>query len=352
MTTDEQYMLRCLDLARLGKGSVSPNPLVGCVVVHEGIIIGEGWHRQYGGPHAEVNAIGSVRDQSLLPQSTVYVNLEPCSHFGKTPPCADLLIQHGVKKVVVGMEDTFSLVAGRGIRKLRDTGIEVTVGTLEQECKELNRRFITFHQHKRPYLILKWAQTADGFIAPDASVMSADAFEQKRHITGQVVQKLVHKWRSEEDAVLVGKHTVLTDDPALNVRAYKGRNPVRITIDKAGELPHNLKIFDGTQRTLVFTGNPVVQPPNGDVQYVVVDFRVPVWPQICGELYKLNIQSVIVEGGAVTLRNVIGSRVWDEAQVFTAPHIMGEGVAAPAVSGILQQQLTIDGKQLHIYRNI
>lgn len=351
MTTDEQYMLRCIELAGEGRGAVSPNPLVGAVVVCHGKIIGEGWHRQYGGPHAEVNAINSVKDQGLLPESTIYVNLEPCSHFGKTPPCADLLIKHRLKKVVIGMEDPFSLVAGSGIQKLKDAGIEVEVGILEQECKDLNKRFITFHQYKRPYVILKWAQTADGFIAPDANAMSPAEFEQRRHITGLSVQKLVHKWRAEEDAILVGTHTALTDNPALNVRAYAGRNPIRITLDKTGRLPHHLKLFDGTQSSLIFTGNKELTSPNQQTSYINIDFEQPVWPQIWNELYQRNIQSVIVEGGTITLNHVCDSGLWDEMQVFTAPQALHTGVAAPSAKGILQQQFKIDGKQLHIYRN-
>lgn len=352
MTTDERYMLRCIELARLGKGSVSPNPLVGAVVVFEDTIIGEGWHKQYGGPHAEVNAINSVKDQSLLSQSTIYVNLEPCSHFGKTPPCADLLIKHKLKRVVIGMEDPFSLVAGRGIGKLKDAGIEVEVGVLGKECKELNKRFIIFHQQERPYIILKWAQTIDGFIAPDATAMNPEEFEQKRHITGVMVQKLVHKWRTEEDAILVGKNTAITDNPALNARAWKGRNPVRITLDRKGELPQQLKILDGTQRTLVFTGNPNMQSPNAQTEYIVIDFSTNIWPQISHVLYRSNIQSVVIEGGAITLNHVIESGIWDEAQVFTSPQTLQSGVAAPAIQGTLKQELYIDGKQLHIYRNI
>jgi diaminohydroxyphosphoribosylaminopyrimidine deaminase/5-amino-6-(5-phosphoribosylamino)uracil reductase len=351
MTTDEQYMLRCIELAGSGRGAVSPNPLVGAVVVHQGKIIGEGWHQHYGGPHAEVNAINSLTDQSLLQESTIYVNLEPCSHFGKTPPCADLLIKHNLKRVVVGMKDPFSLVAGRGIQKLKDAGIEVGVGILEKECKELNKRFITFHQDKRPYVILKWAQTADGFIAPDASTMSAAMFEQQRHITGLIVQKLVHKWRTEEDAILVGTNTALIDDPALNARAYEGRNPVRITLDKTGRLPHHLKLFDGSQTTLVFTGNKELTSPNPQTSYLNIDFEQSIWPQIWNELYQRNIQSVVLEGGAITLNHVLESGLWDEIQMFTSPQTLQAGVAAPSVKGILQQQFTIDEKQLHIYRN-
>jgi diaminohydroxyphosphoribosylaminopyrimidine deaminase/5-amino-6-(5-phosphoribosylamino)uracil reductase len=350
MTTDESYMLRCIELARMGAGAVSPNPMVGCVIVHNNRIIGEGWHRQYGGPHAEVNAVNSVADKSLLPQSTVYVNLEPCSHFGKTPPCADLLIAHRVQRVVTGMTDPFSEVSGRGIGKLRAAGITVETGVLQQECEELNKRFITFHRLKRPYIILKWAQTLDGFIAPDAASMTTDEFEQRRHITGRVVQKLVHKWRAEEDAVLVGTHTALSDDPVLNVRAYEGRNPMRITLDKSGRLPAHLRLFDGSQRTLVFTALQRESLVPG-LEYIAIDFTAPIWPRIAHELHQRNIQSLVVEGGTVTLHNIFISGIWDEAQVFTSPSVMGAGVAAPAIHGKLSGQFGIDGKQLHIYRH-
>lgn len=348
MTTDEQYMLRCLELARLGAGKVSPNPLVGCVIVHQGKIIGEGWHKAYGGPHAEVNAIASVSDQTLLSQATVYVNLEPCSHFGKTPPCADLLIKHNVKEVVVGMIDPFAAVSGSGIQKLKQANISVRVGVLEEECRELNKRFITFHTQKRPYIILKWAQTADGKIAPDKLTMSEEVFAQKSKITGETVRTLVHKWRGEEDAIMVGTQTVLTDNPQLNTRAYPGKNPVRITLDRTGRLFSNLHVFDNTQPTLIFTDNASLASHN-QIEYERVDFSQPIWPQVLVALHARNIQSVIVEGGAFTLHSLITDGLWDEAQVFQSTTVMGEGVNAPHVSGKLTAHYLIDHTQLTIY---
>lgn len=351
MTTDEQYMQRCLELARLGAGAVSPNPMVGSVVVHNGKIIGEGFHQYYGGPHAEVNALASVAHKSLLKEATVYVNLEPCSHFGKTPPCADLLIQQNVKEVVVGMIDPFAAVSGTGIQKLEAAGMAVRVGILEDECKELNKRFITYHTSQRPYIILKWAQTQDGKIAPDASLMSKEIFAEKRKITGAAVQALVHQWRGEEDAVLVGTNTVAMDDPELNTRAFPGKNPLRITLDRTGKLNPGLKFFDGKQPSLIFTENETLQAPNEHTTYCVIDFTQPVWPQICDELYARRIQSVIVEGGAVTLHSLIEAGLWDEAQVFQTTAIMGEGIQAPAVSGKVKDRCKIENTELTIYSN-
>lgn len=343
-------MQRCLELAVNGLGTVSPNPMVGCVIVHEGKIIGEGWHRKFGEAHAEVNAINSVSDKRLLPEASVYVNLEPCSHFGKTPPCADLLISHRVKKVVIGMKDPFEKVAGSGIQKLTDAGIEVQVGVMEEACRELNKRFITFYTQRRPYVILKWAQTINGFIAPDASKMSAEEFEQKRHITGLIVQRLVHKWRTEEDAILVGTNTVITDNPALNSRAWGGKNPVRITLDLNNRLPHNLRIFDGSQPTLVFTSADKTASSN--LEYITINKEQQVFTQILHALYERNIQSLIVEGGAVTINHILAHGLWDEAQVFVSPQTLDDGIAAPKTPhGNILAQTTIDAKQLTIYRN-
>ncbi len=349
MTVDEGYLQRCIELARLGAGSVSPNPMVGCVVVYNGVIIGEGWHRQYGGPHAEVNAINSIADKSLLPQSTVYVSLEPCSHFGKTPPCADLLIRSNVKKVVVGMVDPFKEVSGSGIQRLRDAGIEVVVGVQEAACKELNKRFITFHQQQRPYIILKWAQTADGLIAPEREGLSEEEFAVKRLITGKQEQVLVHKWRGEEDAVLVGTRTALLDNPALNTRAFPGKNPLRVVIDKEGELPSDLKLFDGTQPTLVFT---TTAKSSDSVTYVQLDATQLLWPQMLRELHSRNIQSLIVEGGANTLTHITDSGIWDEIQVFVADKKLNCGINAPAIEGKLQSQTRLSQSTLFIYKNV
>lgn len=351
-STHEQYMRRCLELAQLGRGKVAPNPLVGSVIVYEGKIIGEGWHQQYGGPHAEVNAINSVADKSVLPQSTVYVNLEPCAHFGKTPPCADLLIKHAVGKVVVGMVDPFSEVAGKGISKLKAAGIEVIVGVLEGECKELNKRFIVFNEQKRPYIILKWAQTTDGFIAPDAQTISREEYLNQRHITGKTVQALVHKWRGEEAAIMVGTRTAMLDNPRLDTRAYPGNNPLRVIIDKENSLPLSLNIFDGTQPTVMFTSKQNSAAPNSQTEFVTINFEQPVWPQILTELYTRKVQSIIVEGGLVTLQYLFDAGLWDELNVFTAPKLLYAGIKAPSVSGVLTEQFTIDGSVFKRYRRI
>jgi diaminohydroxyphosphoribosylaminopyrimidine deaminase / 5-amino-6-(5-phosphoribosylamino)uracil reductase len=341
-TQSEMYMKRCLELAQMGEGKVAPNPLVGCVVVHNNRIIGEGWHQLYGGAHAEVNAIAQVVDQSLLAESTVYVNLEPCSHFGKTPPCADLLIQHKVKKVVVGMVDPFPEVAGTGITKLKAASIDVEVGVLESQCKDLNKRFITFVEQKRPYIILKWAQTSDGFLGPDAQTVSPEIYANQRHITGKTVQVLVHKWRGAEASIMVGTSTALLDNPRLDTRAFPGSNPIRVVVDKEASLPHTLHLFDGSQPTLVFTAQDKFFSPNAQTEYITLDFTQAVWPQIVAALYARKIQSIIVEGGLVTLNFILQSGLWDEAQVFTTPKILGKGVKAPEVSGELVESFTID----------
>ena len=303
MITDEQFIRRCFDLALRGIGSVSPNPLVGCVITHNNEIIGEGWHQKYGGPHAEVNAVASVTDKSLLSSATVYVNLEPCAHHGKTPPCADMLVAHRVKKVVISNVDSNELVAGKGIEKLRNAGIEVITGVLEQEGRYLNRRFFTFMEQRRPYIILKWAQTSDGF-------MSRGSNDPSR-ISNDLSQQLVHRWRSEEDAFLVGTQTAATDNPKLNVREWSGRDPVRIVIDRNGRLDKSLHLFDGTQTTIVYK-----------------DFN-----EIVGDLFHRKIQSLVVEGGATTLNLFISSGLWDEARIFVAPMEFGSGLKAPTLPG-------------------
>lgn len=337
-------------MASNGLGNVSPNPMVGCVVVHQNRIIGEGWHQRYGEAHAEVNAIRSVADKTLLAESTVYVTLEPCSHFGKTPPCADLLIKHQVKKVVVGMVDPFEKVSGQGIQKLKDAGIQVEVGVLEEQCRELNKRYLTYLQHKRPYVFLKWAQSVDGFMAPDAGSMSAEEFERKRHITGLVVQRLTHKWRGEEDAIMVGTRTVETDNPSLNTRAWPGRNPLRITIDKNLRLPASANMLDDSQPTLVFTAK--TQSSTIHTHFVTIDFNGNVPAQILQTLYERHIQSVIIEGGSITLNHFIEQGLWDEIQLFESPALLGAGVKAPVITGKpITLQTQIDHKTLTIYRN-
>lgn len=336
MTTDQQFMQRALELAQLGQGHVSPNPMVGCVIVYEGKIIGEGYHRSYGGPHAEVNAVNSVHDQSLLSKSTVYVTLEPCSHFGKTPPCADLLVRHQVKKVIICNEDPNPLVAGKGIQKLRNAGIPVETGLLKEKGLFLNRRFFTSFEQKRPYVILKWAQTADGLVA-------RKNYDSK-WISNARSRQLVHKMRAEEDAILVGKNTAHFDNPALTVRDWYGRNPVRIVLDKSRTLDSELNLFDGEVETLCFTS--VSQPNSSKFTCVVQEEITPA--SILSELHERKIQSLIVEGGSTTLQQFIDAGYWDEARIFTSETLFGEGIAAPVISGGVQETLDVQGDTLQI----
>ncbi len=339
-------MQRCLELAQNGVGSVSPNPLVGCVIVYDNKIIGEGWHKQLGEAHAEVNAIDSVKDKSLLAESTLYVNLEPCNHFGKTPPCANLIIEHKIKKVVVGMVDPFEKVAGQGIKKLKDAGIDVEVGILEEDCKFLNRRFIKFVTQQKPYVILKWAQTWNGFIAPDANKTSAEEFEIQRHITDRIVQKLVHKWRTQEDAIMVGTNTALLDNPALNAREWKGRNPTRIVLDRNLRLPFNLKLFDKSESTIVFT--ELKKESEHNLTFIQLNFEKNWLNEMLNELYKLNIQSVVIEGGSQLLNAVIDNKIWDEAIIFTSPKTINDGIKGPLIYGNKIQQENIDGVVMNV----
>lgn len=335
---DEHFMRRAMELALLGRGHVSPNPMVGCVVVHNDTIIGEGWHRQYGQAHAEVNAIEAVADKMLLPQSTVYVNLEPCAHFGKTPPCADLLVQCRVKRVVVSNVDPNPLVDGGGIKKLRQAGIEVTTGVLEKEGHALNRRFFHFLQHKKPYIILKWAQTADGFLAKENY--------DSKWISNTFSRKLVHKWRAEEDAILVGTRTVFHDNPTLSVREWSGRNPVRIVIDRFLKLSRTLKVFDGTQPTLVYNVLKHEEHPN--LIFIRLD-EDDFLHRLMEDLYSRNIQSVIVEGGAFTLQSFIDAGLWNEARVFTAPRAFKKGIPAPQLRGTLAATEKVADDWLQIF---
>jgi len=339
-SADELFMQRALDLAQLSIGTVSPNPMVGCVIVHNNKIIGEGRHERYGAAHAEVNAVASVVDPLLLSESTVYVNLEPCSHFGKTPPCADMLVKHRVKKVLITNTDPNPLVSGKGIEKLKAAGIEVVTGILETQGRELNRRFFTFMEKKRPYLILKWAETSDGFIA-------RENFDSK-WISNEHSRKLVHKWRSEEDAVLVGTGTALHDNPALTVRDWAGRNPVRIVIDRFGKLPQTLALFDGSQQTICYTTHR--DESEKDLAYVKLpetDFITA----MLNDLFKRNIQSIIIEGGATTLSQFLKERLWDEARIFTSPEQFGSGIAAPKITGNLISRESVFTDTLAIYRN-
>ena len=348
MNIHEHYIKRCIQLAKNGLGRTYPNPMVGSVIVHEGKIIGEGWHQQAGGPHAEVNAINSVADFSILKKSTIYVSLEPCSHYGKTPPCSDLIIARGIKKVVIGTVDPFAEVAGRGIKKLLDAGREVTVGVLEKDCQELNERFFTFHNKKRPYIILKWAQTEDAFIAPEQMQERKPVW-----ITNKYSNQLVHKWRSEEQAILVGTNTAIADNPKLNTRHWQGDDPVRVVLDREGKIPQQSALFDGSVKTILLTEaaseSAKLQQENLFMEFL--KFENPLPPQICDILYKHELQSVIVEGGSQMLQTFIDADLWDEARVFTGNKSFGNGVKAPNFSAAKISEEEIETDILKIYKN-
>jgi diaminohydroxyphosphoribosylaminopyrimidine deaminase/5-amino-6-(5-phosphoribosylamino)uracil reductase len=322
-------MLRCIELARLGAGETAPNPMVGAVIVHDQKIIGEGFHREFGGPHAEVHAVNAVKDKDLLRGSTIYVSLEPCSHHGKTPPCADLIVAHHIPHVVVGSVDPFAGVAGKGIEKMRKAGIRVDVGVLEEECLALNRPFFTFHRLKRPYIILKWAQTQDGFIDVERSY--PELHGKPTWISNELSRVMVHRQRTEVAAVLIGTNTALKDNPSLTVRVWSGRQPVRLVLDRQNRLPAHLHIKDGKAPTIIFTGEDV--PFGENPEYVRLDFQQGVIGQILHFLYERELQSVVVEGGRRLLQSFIDEGMWDEAWVFTGPCWFGAGVAAPRLNG-------------------
>lgn len=327
MKTHEKYINRCLELAKNGLGTTYPNPLVGSVIVYENKIIGEGWHKKAGEPHAEVNAINSVIDKSLLSKATIYVSLEPCSHFGKTPPCADLIIAHKIPNVVIGTVDPNEKVAGNGIKKLIESGANVTVGVLEDECYGLNKRFFTFHTKKRPYIILKWAETTDGFIAPS----SKD--EQKPvWITNAYSRQLVHKWRTEEQAILVGTQTVLDDNPSLNARDFYGNNPIRIVLDKSAKIDSTFHVKDNSIKTLILTENNAFQSTENCI-YETCQFDENVIENTLKILVKHQIQSVIIEGGSKTIQSFIDKNLWDEVRVFKGKNTFKSGTKAPIVKG-------------------
>jgi diaminohydroxyphosphoribosylaminopyrimidine deaminase/5-amino-6-(5-phosphoribosylamino)uracil reductase len=338
-------MKRCIELAKNGLGTTYPNPLVGSVIVHEGKIIGEGWHKKAGESHAEVNAVNSVKDKTLLKEATIYVSLEPCSHFGKTPPCCDLIIANEIPNVVIGTVDPFAKVAGSGIKKLIDSGKNVTVGVLEDECNELNKRFFTFHQKKRPYIILKWAETADGFIAPLSK-------EDKKPIwiTNQYSRQLVHKWRTDEQAILVGTTTVLDDNPKLNARDFSGNNPVRIVLDKSGKISDKFQVKDRSQKTIFITESEKFETTENCI-YENVIFDKSLAHSIANLLYRHDIQSVIIEGGAKTLQTFIDSNVWDEARIFKGQIKFQNGTTAPRLTGFPNHRFDIMDDQLKIFRN-
>lgn len=324
---EEKYMRRCIELAGNGLCNVAPNPMVGAVIVCDGRIIGEGYHIRCGEAHAEVNAIRSVKDESLLKRSTIYVSLEPCSHYGKTPPCADLIIEKQIPRIVIGCQDPFSEVAGRGIRKLRDAGREVVVGVLEEECKQLIRRFITFNTLHRPYITLKWAESADGFIDKERT-------DGKPVIlSSPLTSMLVHKKRAENDAIMVGRRTAMLDNPSLTVRNWYGRNPIRIVVDRTLSLSPDLQLFDGSVPTLVFTekGQPEKKEEKKNLTYIPIDFSHHPLPQMMQELFQRKVQSLLVEGGSQLLQSFIDNDLWDEAFIEKSPVRLHSGVKAPEI---------------------
>lgn len=324
---DEKYMRRCIELARNGLCNTAPNPMVGAVIVCDGRIIGEGYHVRCGEGHAEVNAVRSVKDPALLARSTIYVSLEPCAHYGKTPPCADMLVEVGIPRIVIGCQDPFAKVAGRGIRKLREAGREVVVGVLEKECRYLIRRFLTFHTCQRPYVTLKWAQSADGYIDRCRTEGSPVV------LSSPETAMLVHKMRAEHSAIMVGRRTALLDNPSLTVRSWYGKSPVRVVLDRRLALPETLRLFDGTVPTLVFT--ECRHEPVPGVEYVLADFSRDVLPQVLSGLHARGLQSLLVEGGSRLLQSFLDAGLWDEVMVEEAPALLGSGVPAPRIDGHL-----------------
>ena len=346
MNANEKYINRCIELAKMGAGNVAPNPMVGCVIVCNGEIIGEGYHEKYGEPHAEVNAINSVANPALLKESTLFVTLEPCAHFGLTPPCSDLIVEKQIPKVVIGTIDPFAEVAGKGVEKMRKAGIDVEVGFLETECRELNKRFFTFHEKKRPYIILKWAQTLDGFIDIDRSEKE---FGEPTWITGNKALLRVHKMRAEEDAIMVGTKTAEKDNPTLTVRHCPGQNPVRIVLDNNLRLAENLNLFDGAAKTIIF--NSIKNEENENVLFVKIDFDTEIVPQILDELYNHKILSVIIEGGKQLLESFINAKLWDEAHQFIGNKHFYSGIKAPEISGKIVTTENLDSDKLVVYKN-
>ena len=347
MNTHEKYIKRCIELAKNGFGTTYPNPMVGSVIVYEDKIIGEGWHQKAGEPHAEVNAVRSVKDKSLLKKATIYVSLEPCSHFGKTPPCCDLIIANEIPNVVIGTVDPNEKVAGNGIKKLIAAGVNVTVGVLEKECHELNKRFFTFHNKKRPYIILKWAESQDGFLAPEKQV---DQERTPVWITNQYSRQLVHKWRSEEQAILVGTQTVIDDNPKLNVRDWSGNNPVRAVLDQNNRISKESFIFDDSIKTIVFTkfeSNLSTE----NITFEVIDFNQNIIPQILAVLYQNQIQSIIIEGGLKTLQAFIDQEIWDEARIFIGKTTFNKGTKAPILQKKTTTKTHIQNDELIYVRN-
>jgi len=345
MNYELKYMQRCLQLAQYGNGYVAPNPMVGAVLVCDDEIIGEGFHHRFGEPHAEPNAISSVKKPDLLKQSTLYVNLEPCSHYGQTPPCADLIVKSNIPRVVIGTLDPNPKVAGRGVEILRKAGIEVTVGVLIEECRELNKRFFIFQEQKRSYVLLKWAQTQDGFIDRKRD----DATEPPLQISNAITKQLTHRMRSENQAIMVGANTVLLDNPTLTVRNWSGKSPIRIAIDRLARIPANYNLLDGSVPTIVFT--EIEKPNRTHVEFIKIDFETDKLRNILQKIYERNIHSVMVEGGAQILTGFIQSGLWDEANVEVSLQQIGDGVAAPLLPVQPISRKSFDGHDWLFFKN-
>jgi len=344
----EKYIKRCIELAKNGLGNTYPNPMVGSVIVYNNTVIGEGWHKKAGEPHAEVNAINAVEDEELLKNATIYVSLEPCSHTGKTPPCANLIVEKGIKNVVIGIVDSNSKVSGEGVAYLKNNGCNVIVGVLEAECYQLNKRFFTFHDKKRPFIILKWAETKDGFI--DKLRTETDE-NSPNWISNEYSQQYVHKMRAEENAILVGTNTALNDNPSLNVRSWSGENPIRIVIDRTAKVPSDYNLLDESDKTIVFSEVKHVIDSYRNVIFERIDFSENVPQQICEVLYKYEIQSVIIEGGAKTLISFIDANLWDEAYVFVGNILFKNGLKAPNLKKAPSEIQKISNDTLTVYRN-
>ncbi len=340
--TDEIYMQRCINLAKKGIRAVAPNPMVGCVIVVEDQIIGEGYHQRFGEAHAEVNAINSVSNKSLLKKATLYVSLEPCSHTGQTPPCAELIIKKGIKKVVIGTKDSNPIVGGKGIEKLKNGGIQVEEGILQEQCVELNKRFFTFHEKQRPYVILKWAQTLDGFL----DRIREDETQKINWISEPETNTLVHKWRSEEQSILVGRNTIINDNPSLTVRDYGGINPIRLVIDSQLQISGALNIYSKDAPTIVF--NRIKDKKENNIEWVKISETST--KNILKELHNRGIQSVFVEGGSRTLQYFIIDNVWDEARVIVGQKYFKEGYKAPIINKVPIQSIPFGKDMIHYYK--
>jgi len=341
VNSDEKYMLRAIELASLGAGHVAPNPMVGAVVVHNDIIVGEGYHEKYGEAHAEVNAINGVKNPEILPECTIYVSLEPCAHYGKTPPCADLIIAKKLKRVVIGCADSFEEVNGKGIQRLREAGIEVTAFVLEEKARELNKKFFNVQEKKRPFVVLKWAETRNGFVDNTSGEK-----DRVTWISAPETQSLVHQLRAENDAILVGKNTVLADNPSLTTRSIAGPNPLRIVLDSRCELPKDRIVLSDRKPTVVL--NTQKTEELGQLRYIRLENMEP--QTILDVLYKLKVQSVLIEGGAATHQSFIDAQLWNEAYQIIGQTTFESGTRAPNLHGTLVAEENICGDLIKLYR--